>query len=325
MASVGEWVAGARPRTLPTAVSPVLVGTGAAVGAGAVQPGRALLALVVAVALVIGVNYANDYSDGIRGTDEPDTVRRRWVEGWAHLIGAPVGGLEEADGAAETVATWLGFALDDAGRSAVGSTDPETLRRRGALTARAHFAAGPVEAGQSPASMLRAARKLRARFERASRLPRSVRAWRPGRQHGPRLVARPGISIDAVKLFLDGVLQGRLPARARYEADDDGPHVAHSPLPETSPLSRRPGPAATRCWSVPSCWSSSGVDRGPRTSRRTIGPTSASSARASTIRLTQLSTSTLRSPPLMARARRRLVSAIGPRMSPMTAGATGQP
>ena len=82
----------------------------------------------------------------------------------------------------------------------------ETLRRRGALTARAHFAAGPVEAGQSPASMLRAARKLRARFERASRLPRSVRAWRPGRQHGPPVVARPGISIDAVKLFLDGVL-----------------------------------------------------------------------------------------------------------------------
>ena len=70
MATVGEWIAGARPRTLPTAVSPVLVGTGAAVGAGAVEPGLALLALVVAVALVVGVNYANDYSDGIRGTDD---------------------------------------------------------------------------------------------------------------------------------------------------------------------------------------------------------------------------------------------------------------
>ena len=70
MASLGEWIAGARPRTLPTAVSPVLVGTGAAVGAGAVEPVRALLALLVAVALVIGVNYANDYSDGIRGTDD---------------------------------------------------------------------------------------------------------------------------------------------------------------------------------------------------------------------------------------------------------------
>jgi len=70
VASVGQWVQGARPRTLPTAVSPVLVGTGAAVGAGAVEPVRALLALLVAMALVVGVNYANDYSDGIRGTDD---------------------------------------------------------------------------------------------------------------------------------------------------------------------------------------------------------------------------------------------------------------
>jgi 1,4-dihydroxy-2-naphthoate octaprenyltransferase len=51
-------------------VSPVLVGTGAAIGAGTVAPGRALLALLVAVALVVGVNFANDYSDGIRGTDD---------------------------------------------------------------------------------------------------------------------------------------------------------------------------------------------------------------------------------------------------------------
>jgi 1,4-dihydroxy-2-naphthoate polyprenyltransferase len=70
VATVAQWIQGARPRTLPTAVSPVLVGTGAAVGAGAVEPVRALLALVVALALVVGVNYANDYSDGIRGTDD---------------------------------------------------------------------------------------------------------------------------------------------------------------------------------------------------------------------------------------------------------------
>ncbi len=70
MATVAQWIEGARPRTLPTAVSPVLVGTGAALGDGAVAPGRALLALLVAVALVVGVNYANDYSDGIRGTDD---------------------------------------------------------------------------------------------------------------------------------------------------------------------------------------------------------------------------------------------------------------
>lgn len=70
MATLAQWIEGARPRTLPTAISPVLVGTGAALGSGVFSPGRALLALVVSVGLVIGVNYANDYSDGIRGTDD---------------------------------------------------------------------------------------------------------------------------------------------------------------------------------------------------------------------------------------------------------------
>lgn len=70
MATIAQWVEGARPRTLPTALSPVIAGTGAAIGHGVVSPGRALLALVVAVSLMIAVNYANDYSDGIRGTDD---------------------------------------------------------------------------------------------------------------------------------------------------------------------------------------------------------------------------------------------------------------
>jgi 1,4-dihydroxy-2-naphthoate polyprenyltransferase len=70
VATPAQWIQGARPRTLPTAVSPVLVGTGAAIGDGVVDVGRAVLALVVALALVVGVNYANDYSDGIRGTDD---------------------------------------------------------------------------------------------------------------------------------------------------------------------------------------------------------------------------------------------------------------
>jgi 1,4-dihydroxy-2-naphthoate octaprenyltransferase len=70
VATLAQWVEGARPRTLPTAVSPVLVGTGAAIGSGTVEIGRAVLALLVSVALVIGVNFANDYSDGIRGTDD---------------------------------------------------------------------------------------------------------------------------------------------------------------------------------------------------------------------------------------------------------------
>jgi len=64
-----QWLAGARPRTLPAAVAPVLIGTGAAAHLGAGHLGRAVLAGIVALALQVGVNYANDYSDGVRGTD----------------------------------------------------------------------------------------------------------------------------------------------------------------------------------------------------------------------------------------------------------------
>jgi 1,4-dihydroxy-2-naphthoate polyprenyltransferase len=65
---VKTWIAGARPRTLPAAISPVAVGTG--VAWPTINLAHALLALVVALALQVGVNYANDYSDGIRGTDQ---------------------------------------------------------------------------------------------------------------------------------------------------------------------------------------------------------------------------------------------------------------
>ncbi|HEY2100306.1 MAG TPA: 1,4-dihydroxy-2-naphthoate polyprenyltransferase [Pseudonocardia sp.] len=101
MATVAQWVQGARPRTLPNAVAPVLVGTGAAIGTGAVRPGFALLALLVAVAMVIGVNYANDYSDGTRGTDD-DRV------GPLRLVGSGVA----APSAVRTMAFgWLGLAM----------------------------------------------------------------------------------------------------------------------------------------------------------------------------------------------------------------------
>ena len=66
---LGRWVLGARPRTLPASVAPVVVGTAAAFGGGGISAGRALLAAVVALALQVGVNYANDYSDGVKGTD----------------------------------------------------------------------------------------------------------------------------------------------------------------------------------------------------------------------------------------------------------------
>ena len=65
--SLGIWVAGARPRTLPAAVAPVLVAS--ALAGSAFNLVTASLALLVSLALQVGVNYANDYSDGIRGTD----------------------------------------------------------------------------------------------------------------------------------------------------------------------------------------------------------------------------------------------------------------
>jgi 1,4-dihydroxy-2-naphthoate octaprenyltransferase len=70
MPTVAQWVEGARPRTLPNAVAPVVAGVGATIQLGAFSWWQSLLALLVALALIIGVNFANDYSDGIRGTDE---------------------------------------------------------------------------------------------------------------------------------------------------------------------------------------------------------------------------------------------------------------
>ena len=65
-----RWVQGARLRTLPLALSPVFLGSSSAVQSGTFSIAIALLATTVALALQVGVNYANDYSDGIRGTDD---------------------------------------------------------------------------------------------------------------------------------------------------------------------------------------------------------------------------------------------------------------
>ena len=81
---MNRWITGARPRTLPAAVVPVAVGSAAAVGvesdAGIVW-WRVALALVVSLALQVGVNYANDYSDGVRGTDDVRVGPTRLVAG----------------------------------------------------------------------------------------------------------------------------------------------------------------------------------------------------------------------------------------------------
>ncbi|WP_434995073.1 1,4-dihydroxy-2-naphthoate polyprenyltransferase [Arthrobacter sp. Ld5] len=70
MATAAQWLEGARPRTLPMAFAPVIAGSAAAFGLGSFRPLNATLALVVSVLLQVGVNYANDYSDGVRGTDD---------------------------------------------------------------------------------------------------------------------------------------------------------------------------------------------------------------------------------------------------------------
>ena len=85
MATAAQWIQGARPRTLPAAIAPVLIGSSAAFELDSFRPVNAVLAAFVALLLQIGVNYANDYSDGVRGTDEGRVGPQRLVgSGAAH-------------------------------------------------------------------------------------------------------------------------------------------------------------------------------------------------------------------------------------------------
>lgn len=99
MATAADWVEGARLRTLPAAIAPVVIGTAVASWFDGLNGGRALLALVVALALQVGVNFANDYSDGIRGTDA-DRV------GPVRLVGSGL-----ASPRAVRVAAWVCFGI----------------------------------------------------------------------------------------------------------------------------------------------------------------------------------------------------------------------
>jgi 1,4-dihydroxy-2-naphthoate octaprenyltransferase len=115
VASPSDWLAGARPRTLPAAVAPVLAGTGVASYVDSAVWWKALLALVVSLALQVGVNYANDYSDGIRGTDADRVGPMRLVGSGAASPGAVKGAAFAAFGVAAvaglvlaaTTAWWL--------------------------------------------------------------------------------------------------------------------------------------------------------------------------------------------------------------------------
>lgn len=69
MATGSQWIEAARPKTLPASLAPVVMGIGAAIGLQQASIGKSLLALLVALSFQVGVNFSNDYSDGIRGTD----------------------------------------------------------------------------------------------------------------------------------------------------------------------------------------------------------------------------------------------------------------
>jgi 1,4-dihydroxy-2-naphthoate octaprenyltransferase len=107
MVGMNRWLLGARPRTLPAAVVPVALGAAAAVSEPGAVWWRAVLALVVSLALQVGVNYANDYSDGVRGTDDVRVGPARLVGGGL----ASAGQVKAAAFAAFGVAAVAGLAL----------------------------------------------------------------------------------------------------------------------------------------------------------------------------------------------------------------------
>ena len=107
MATLAQWIEGARPRTLPAAISPILIGSGAAYQTGHIVWSYVVLATLVALALQVGVNYANDYSDGVRGTDEVRVGPIRLV---GQRLAAPTS-VKTAAFTAFAVAGVLGLAL----------------------------------------------------------------------------------------------------------------------------------------------------------------------------------------------------------------------
>ncbi|MDQ3679342.1 MAG: 1,4-dihydroxy-2-naphthoate polyprenyltransferase [Actinomycetota bacterium] len=131
MTALSVWVAGARPRTLPAAVVPVAVGTAVAVQQGDVSWWRALAALVVALGIQVGTNYANDHADGVRGADRARVGPVRLV----------AGGL--ASPASVRLAALLSFAVAGVvGLAVTAAVGPELL-----LVGAACFAAGWLYTG----------------------------------------------------------------------------------------------------------------------------------------------------------------------------------
>ena len=127
---MNRWVLGARPRTLPAAVVPVLVGTATAAGGG-IHWWRAGVAMVVALAIQVATNYANDYSDGVRGTDD---VRVGPVRLVASRLASPA--------AVKRAALLAGAVAAVAGLTLVPAVGPEVLVIGAASLAAGYFYTG---------------------------------------------------------------------------------------------------------------------------------------------------------------------------------------
>jgi 1,4-dihydroxy-2-naphthoate octaprenyltransferase len=155
VASRREWVAGTRPRTLPAAVVPVLIGSGVAAGYGEFSLWRAAVALFVALALQIGVNFANDYSDGVRGSDAqrvgPVRLTAAGLAPPKQVLGAALGFLLAAGVAGlvlAAVTSWWVLLFGAAALAAAwfytGGRSPYGYRGFGELAVFAFFGVGAV-------------------------------------------------------------------------------------------------------------------------------------------------------------------------------------
>ena len=112
MASASQWLQGARPRTLGAAIAPVLVGTAAGTFGQHVHWWRFAGAMTVSLALQVGVNYANDYSDGVRGTDANRRGPMRLTASGVAQPAAVKRAATLAFGFAGAVGFWLSLAVD---------------------------------------------------------------------------------------------------------------------------------------------------------------------------------------------------------------------
>jgi predicted amidohydrolase YtcJ len=114
------------------------------------------------------------------------------------------------------------------------------LRKRGGLMARAHFAVrAEREAQTEQAKFVTEVKQVRRKFERPGQLSRSVRAWRPGRQRGPRLVAKPGVQVTGAKLLADGIIQHPAQTAALLQ-----PYLENVGTPEAPVMRPRTDPNA---------------------------------------------------------------------------------